>query len=204
MSDEKKDLEDEIRRRLDELERRLREVDEMRENLRVLTEDLRKSRREKGVFMDIERPERLVSIKVGDELIEPGVEIATNLVKVIRDSIRRSFAEIGEEALSDIVDEMPDDKASAAIRSVSRPDRIKILKLLYYGPKTYGEVAKAFSPDYPKSSLQYHLHELMSVKLIVRDDLTGNYRITNRGRSLLRLIAIFYGALKEGELEEAS
>lgn len=200
-----KDSEDELRRRLDELERRIKEVDEMKEYLKKATAELRRGDRgEKEMFLDIEHPERRVSIKVGDELIEPGVEIATNLVKVIRDSIRRSFAEIGEDALSDIVDEMPDDKASAAMRSVSRPDRVKILKLLYYGPKSYGEIAKAFPPDYPKSSLQYHLHELISVKLIVREDLTGSYRITNRGRSLLRLMAIFYGALKEGELEEVS
>jgi DNA-binding transcriptional ArsR family regulator len=195
--------EEKLRKRMEELDAKLREVDELKESLRKDAEEMRGRK-------TAERPERVipaivpgVRISVSQDGIEAGADAATDLARMIKDSIRRSFAEIGEDALSDIIDEMSEDMASVAMKSVSIPDRIKILKLLYYGPKSYGEISKAFADDYAKSSLQHHLQKLRNVRLINRDEVSGNYDITSRGRSLLRLMAVFYGAMRGGELDES-
>lgn len=176
----------ELRRKLEELEKKLGEVEELRDELLRVQEGAKRTR-----YYSYEP-----AINIGEE-------ITTNLVKVIRESISKSLAQIGEDTLGSIIDEMPEDLASAAMRSVSIPDRIKILKILYYGPKSYGEIAREFPQDYAKSSLQHHLQKLRNVKLIEKSDISGEYELTNRGRTLLRLMAIFYSALRGGELEES-
>ncbi|MGB9759479.1 MAG: helix-turn-helix domain-containing protein [Thermoproteota archaeon] len=176
----------ELRKKIEELERKLRNVEELREELLRAQEGAKRH--------------RYYGYEPG---INVGEEITTNLVKVIRESISKSLAQIGEDTLGSIIDEMSEDLASAAMRSVSIPDRIKILKILYYGPKSYGEIAREFPQDYAKSSLQHHLQKLRNVKLIEKSDISGEYELTNRGRTLLRLMAIFYSALRGGELEES-
>lgn len=191
MSNTSRDWEEKFREKMEELERKLRELEDVKREVERLRARAREDR------------ERSIRIRIGEEDLEPGVEIATNLAKMIRDSIRRSFAQLGEDTLSDIIDEMPEDMASEAMKNVSIPDRVKILKLLYYGPRSYGEIASSFPEGKAKSSLQYHLQQLRNVNLIRRNEVSGDYEITSRGRSLLRLMAIFYGALRGGDLEES-
>jgi len=204
LDDPSESWEEEFKRRMEELDRKLGEVDELKESLKREAEEFKATKRDES--RGPRKPFRFegphVKIKVGEDELEPGVEIAANLSQMIRDSIRRSFAQIGEDTLSDIVEEMPEDMASTAMRSVSTPERVKILKLLYTGSKSYGEIAKAFPEDTAKSSLQHHLQRLRNVRLIERDEVSGNYDLMSRGRSLLRLMAIFYGALRGGELED--
>lgn len=176
----------ELKKKIEALEQKLRDFEELKEELSRVQEGA-KERRYRSY-------EHEISI---------GEEITTNLVKVIRESISKSLAQIGEDTLGSIIDEMSEDMASTAMRSVSIPDRIKILKILYYGPKSYGEIAREFPQDYAKSSLQHHLQKLRNVKLIEKNDFSGEYELTNRGRTLLRLMAIFYSALRGGELEES-
>jgi len=204
MSDEPRDSwEDKLKERMDELDKKLREIDELKESLREEAEELKAERTGGKLHGAFHAKAPGFRIRVGGDEFESGAEVAGDLAKMIKESIRRSFAEIGEDALSDIIDEMPEDQASVAMKSVSIPDRVKILKLLYYGPKSYGEVSKAFPEDYAKSSLQHHLQKLRNVRLINRDEVSGNYDITSRGRSLLRLMAVFYGAMRGGELDES-
>jgi DNA-binding transcriptional ArsR family regulator len=195
--------EEKLRKKMEELDAKMREVDELEESLRKDAEEIRERKVMGTAGKVIHARVPGVRISVSQDGIEAGAEAATDLAKMIKDSIRKSFAEIGEDALSDIIDEMSEDMASIAMKSVSIPDRIKILKLLYYGPKSYGEISKAFPDDYAKSSLQHHLQKLRNVKLINRDEVSGNYDITSRGRSLLRLMAVFYGAMRGGELDES-
>jgi len=203
MSDEPEDWERKLKERLDELDRKLREIDELKESIRKETEGLRARRPSEPPLGGFHAEAPGLRVHVGTDEFGTGVEVAGDLARVIKESIRKSFAQIGEDALSDIIDEMPEDQASAAMKSVSIPDRVKILKLLYYGPKSYGEISKAFPEDYAKSSLQHHLQRLRNVRLISRDEVSGNYDITSRGRSLLRLMAVFYGAMRGGELDES-
>ena len=195
--------EEKLRKRMEELDAKMREVDELKESLRKDAEEMRERKSVGSAGRVIHAKVPGVRISVSQDGIEAGAEAATDLARMIKDSIRKSFAEIGEDALSDIIDEMSEDMASTAMKSVSIPDRIKILKLLYYGPKSYGEISKAFPDDYAKSSLQHHLQKLRNVKLVNRDEVSGNYDITSRGRSLLRLMAVFYGAMRGGELDES-
>ncbi|MBO3763037.1 MAG: winged helix-turn-helix domain-containing protein [Thermoproteota archaeon] len=181
-----KDEVEALRKKIEELEKKLMDFEELKEELSRTQERARKYR----------------SYNYGPEA-NLGEEITTNLVKVIRESISKSLAQIGEDTLGSIIDEMSEEMASAAMRSVSIPDRIKILKILYYSSKSYGEIAREFPQDYAKSSLQHHLQKLRNVKLIEKNDISGEYELTNRGRALLRLMAIFYNALRGGELEES-
>jgi len=194
--------EERLKEKMDELDKKIKEIDELKETLRrEAAEAKAKEAEETRRRFVVKAPG--VRIKVGDDEIEPGLEITKDLAGMIRDSIRRSFAQIGEDTLGDIIDRMPEEPASVAMRSVSTPDRVKILKFLYNGARSYGEIAKVFPEDYAKSSLQHHLQKLRNVRLIERDEVSGNYDLTSRGRSLLRLIAVFYGALRGGELEES-
>jgi len=188
---------------MEELKRKLEEADQIRDAVKKEMDEMKEKMGEEVPRKGVRVSAPGFRIKIAEDEIEPGVEITTNLAKTIKDSLRRSFAELGEDTLSDIIDEMPEDMASEAMRNVSIPDRVKILKLLYYGPKSYGEIAASFPGEKAKSSLQYHLQQLRNVKLIERSEVSGNYEVTSRGRSLLRLMGIFYGALKGGDLAES-
>ncbi len=202
--------EEKFREKMNELDRKIKEIEQLKESLqREVEEEKVAEEKEPGhkvytygrpSFRVLGKP---VRIRIAENEDEPGVEITTNISKMIKDSLRKSFADLGEDTMSEIIDEMPEEMASAAMKNVSIPDRVKILKLLYYGSKSYGEIAQAFPPDYAKSSLQHHLQKLRNVRLIERGETSGDYEITSRGRSLLRLMGIFYGALKGGDLGES-
>jgi len=196
MDEDSEKVLEEIKKKMDELEKKIKEIEELKLLLKEKTEEGKRRVR-------ISAPGVKIVASDDEGTIEVGNEVTGNLVRIIRESIRRSLAQIGEDTLSDIIEEMPEEMASSAMKSVSIPERIKIMKLLYSGSKTYGEIARHFPESYPKSTLQYHLQKLRSVKLIEFDEISGKYELTSRGRSLLRLMGIFYGALRGGELEES-
>jgi DNA-binding transcriptional ArsR family regulator len=123
---------------------------------------------------------------------EPANVVAKDLVKLIRDNVRSSLVERGEQAVDEIVEKMPEDKASDLLKSLANTERIKIAKMLYNSKMTFSDIGS--KSDLKNPSVIYHINSLKKVGLVTDSD-TGGYELTRRGRLLVRTLALMNEAL---------
>lgn len=163
----------------------------MKEELRQMKAELRGS------------TEHTVSVNVPriiEEAVEPSRMIFEDLTRRIQEGIKKSIAETGEEAVTNLVSKLPEERAELIVKSLANVDRIKILKQLYGSPTSFGELKD--STKLEPSSLNHNLKLLLNVRLIRQIESRGLYTITGRGRFLLRLLALMDQALGGKEIEE--
>ncbi len=133
------------------------------------------------------------------EEAEPTSAVLRDIAEVIKESIRKGLRERGEVAIDQMIAKMPEDKAELIIKSLANEDRIKILKLLYFKSRSFSELKDELKLE--SSSLAYNLRQLLSTGLIFHDESISKYKISNRGRTLLRILALIYETLG-GEVNE--
>jgi DNA-binding transcriptional ArsR family regulator len=164
---------------------------ELRNELRSFKTEIRKE------LADALRGAAKGSIRVDlapDEVAqtEPANVVAKDLVKLIRDNVRSSLVERGEQAVDEIVEKMPEDKASDLLKSLANTERIKIAKMLYNSKMTFSDIGT--KSDLKNPSVIYHINSLKKVGLVGDSD-QGGYELTRRGRLLVRTLALMNEAL---------
>ncbi len=176
----------------EEIEKLKREVEELKRIIRMsISRKVEERLRENGIY-----------IRVGREVLEeaePETVVSRDLLRFIRDSIRRSLRERGEMAIEEMISNLPEEEAAMVVKSIASPDRIRIMKLLYAGPKSFSDLKRGAGLE--SSSLSHHLKVLSRVGLIRAHLRTGGYALTSRGRFLLRLLAFMYEAVGGGAVE---
>ena len=123
---------------------------------------------------------------------EPANVVAKDLVKLIRDNVRSSLVERGEQAVDELVERMPEDKASDLLKSLANNERLKIAKMLYNSKMTFSNIGS--SADLKNPSVIYHINSMKKMGLVSPSD-EGGYELTRRGRLLVRTLALMNEAL---------
>jgi DNA-binding transcriptional ArsR family regulator len=165
--------------------------DELREEIKSLKEEIRRQ-----VSQAIDNSSRS-SIRLDipeDELAqsEPSSVVVKDLVRLIRDNVRSSLAEKGEQAVDQLVEKMGEATAADLLKSLANTERIKIVKLLYLSNKTFSDLKVATGLE--AASVSHHLKSLLRMGLVVHGD-EGGYQLTKRGRVLVRTMALMSEAL---------
>ena len=121
-----------------------------------------------------------------------GTVFLKDLVKLIRDNVRSSLEEKGQQAVDELVEGMPEDKAADLLKSLANTERIKIAKMLYNSKMTFSDIGS--NTDLKNPSVVYHINSLRKMGLISPSD-QGGYELTRRGRLLVRTLALMNEAL---------
>jgi DNA-binding HxlR family transcriptional regulator len=127
------------------------------------------------------------------EYAEPTASILRDISYILRESIRKSIRERGEIAVEEMILNLPELKAVQIIKSLGNEDRIKILKLVYSSPRSFTELKEKLGLE--SSSLTYNLKYLINTGLIRHNLRTASYEITQRGITLLKILALIYETL---------
>ena len=167
------------------------------ENLKELRDELRS-------FKDEIRRELAQARKAGNgsirvdlpvdevEQTQASSVVAKDLVKLIRDNVRSSLEEKGQQAVDDLVEGMPEDKAADLLKSLANTERIKIAKMLYISKMSFSDIGT--NADLKNPSVIYHINSLKKMGLVSTSD-QGGYELTRRGRLLVRTLALMNEAL---------
>jgi DNA-binding transcriptional ArsR family regulator len=129
---------------------------------------------------------------------EPSFVVVKDLVRQIRDDVKASLTTRGEMAVDELVEGMPEDKASELLKSLASTERLKIAKLLYFGRKTFSDFKTATKLE--GGSVTHHLDYLLNSGLVAHGDV-GGYELTRRGRTLVRTLALMNEALGGGKVD---
>jgi len=168
------------------------EMEELRKEIRSLRSELKRE------VAEAVRGAGRGSVRVDladDEMAqtEPASVVAKDLVKLIRDNVRSSLVEKGEQAVDELVERMPEDKAADLLKSLANTERIKIAKMLYNNSKmTFSDIGNG--ADLKNPSVIYHINSLKKMGL-VSHSFQGAYELTRRGRLLVRTLALMNEAL---------
>jgi DNA-binding transcriptional ArsR family regulator len=164
---------------------------ELRDEIRSLRDDIRREvlsaiRGAGGESIKVELGRKDV------EQTEPSSVVAKDLVRLIRENVRSSLVERGEQAVDDLVGGMPEDSAADLLKSLANTERLKIVKLLYLSDRTFSDLKSATSLE--GASVSHHLKSLLGMGLVSHGD-EGGYQLTKRGRLLVRTLALMNEAL---------
>ncbi len=167
------------------------EIEDLRDEIRSLKGELRRE------IADALRGVAKGSVRVDlapDEVeqTQPASVVAKDLVKLIRDNVRSSLVERGEQAVDEIVEKMSEEKAADLLKSLANTERIKIAKMLYNSKMSFSDIGS--KSDLKNPSVIYHINSLKKVGLVGDSD-TGGYELTRRGRLLVRTLALMNEAL---------
>jgi DNA-binding transcriptional ArsR family regulator len=167
------------------------------ENLKELRDELRSFKDEIRRELAQARKGGNGSIRVdlpADEVeqTQPSSVVAKDLVKLIRDNVRSSLEEKGQQAVDDLVEGMPEDKAADLLKSLANTERIKIAKMLYISKMSFSDIGT--NADLKNPSVIYHINSLKKMGLVSTSD-QGGYELTRRGRLLVRTLALMNEAL---------
>jgi DNA-binding transcriptional ArsR family regulator len=124
--------------------------------------------------------------------------VAKDLVKLIRDNVRSSLEEKGQQAVDDLVEGMPEDKAADLLKSLANTERIKIAKMLYISKMSFSDIGT--NADLKNPSVIYHINSLKKMGLVSTSD-QGGYELTGRGRLLVRTLALMNEALGGAQID---
>jgi len=170
------------------------EIEELKREIKALREFMEERRRK--------HPEKVL-ISLNSDLIEDAVEpfhvVARDIVRSIRESIRRGLMEKGEEEVSSIVKYLPETDAAEVLKSLANPERLKIMKYLYDRSSSFTELKE--STGLESSSLSHHLRQLSKVGLLEHKPERERYLLTSRGRLLMRITALMHEALRGEKFE---
>ena len=179
--EDKNELERDLRNQFKQLRDEIR--DEVKEALREARES----------YTDSRGGSIRVDIGQGDlRDAEPSSVVAKDLVRLIRDNVRSSLVEKGERAVDDLVSGMPEGTAADVLKSLANLERIRIVKLLYISDRAFSELKASTSLE--AASVSHHLKSLLRMGLVGHVD-EGGYRLTKRGRLLVRTLALMNEAL---------
>lgn len=170
------------------------DVDEIKAELRDEIKSLRDEIR-REVHRAVRDAGDSIRVELGKddvEQAEPSSVVAKDLVKLIRQNVRSSLVERGENAVDDLVGGMPEDSAADLLKSLANTERLKIVKLLYMSDKTFSDLKNATSLE--GASVSHHLKSLLGMGLVAHGD-EGGYQLTKRGRLLVRTLALMNEAL---------
>ncbi len=167
------------------------------ENLKELRDELRSFKDEIRRELAQARKGGNGSIRVdlpADEVeqTQPSSVVAKDLVKLIRDNVRSSLEEKGQQAVDELVEGMPEDKAADLLKSLANTERIKIAKMLYISKMSFSDIGT--NADLKNPSVIYHINSLKKMGLVSTSD-QGGYELTRRGRLLVRTLALMNEAL---------
>lgn len=166
-------------------------TEELKEEIRSLREEIRRE-----VAEALGKPKGgSISVSLHEDEIaqtEPTSVVVKDLVHMIRDNVRASLAEKGEQAVDKLVKEMPETKAAELLKSLANTERIKIAKMLYSSNVTYSDLKAETKLD--SGSVSYHVKSLTDMGLVAHND-EGEYLLTKRGRVLVRTLALMNEAL---------
>ena len=167
------------------------------ENLKELRDELRSFKDEIRRELARARKGSNGSIRVdlpADEVEQTQASsvVAKDLVKLIRDNVRSSLEEKGQQAVDDLVEGMPEDKAADLLKSLANTERIKIAKMLYISKMSFSDIGT--NADLKNPSVIYHINSLKKMGLVSTSD-QGGYELTRRGRLLVRTLALMNEAL---------
>ena len=123
---------------------------------------------------------------------EPSYVVVKDLVRQIRENVKSSLAAKGEIAVDELVDNMPETTAADLLKSLANTDRLKMVKTLYSSKKTFSDFKTTTGLE--AASVNNHLKSLLNMGLVSHGD-EGGYEITNRGRILVRTLALMSEAL---------
>jgi len=164
---------------------------ELRDEIRSFKTEIRKELAEAlrgaaegSIRVDVSRDEAAQT--------EPANVVVKDLVKLIRDNVRSSLVERGEQAVDELVEKMSEDKASDLLKSLANNERIKIAKMLYNSKMTFSDIGT--KSDLKNPSVVYHINSLKKMGLVTASD-EGGYELTRRGRLLVRTLALMNEAL---------
>ncbi len=164
---------------------------ELREEIRSLKDEIRRQ-----VSQALDKP-GAGSIRVDlnkDDVAqsEPSYVVVKDLVRQIRENVKSSLAAKGEIAVDELVDNMPETTAADLLKSLANTDRLKMVKMLYSSKKTFSDFKTTTGLE--AASVNNHLKSLLNTGLISHGD-EGGYELTNRGRILVRTLALMSEAL---------
>jgi DNA-binding transcriptional ArsR family regulator len=123
---------------------------------------------------------------------EPSFVVVKDLVRQIRENVKSSLAAKGEIAVDELVDNMPETTAADLLKSLANTDRLKMVKMLYSSKKTFSDFKTTTRLE--AASVNNHLKSLLNMGLVSHGD-EGGYELTNRGRILVRTLALMSEAL---------
>ena len=96
-----------------------------------------------------------------------------------------------EETLDDsIIHSMNPETLAEFLSVLSSPERLMILKFLYVRDRYFSELEELL--DVGPSSLRHHLSKLINFGLIIQERIRGKYKISEKGRQVLRVLAELY------------
>src|SRR5690242_10557977 len=164
---------------------------ELREEIRSLKDEIRRQ-----VSQALDKP-GAGSIRVDlhkDDVAqsEPSFVVVKDLVRQIRENVKSSLAAKGEIAVDELVDNMPETTAADLLKSLANTDRLKMVKMLYSSKKTFSDFKTTTGLE--AASVNNHLKSLLNIGLVSHGD-EGGYELTNRGRILVRTLALMNEAL---------
>lgn len=163
---------------------------ELRDEIKSLREEIKRE-----VHRAVRNAGDSIRVELGKEDVEqaePSSVVAKDLVKLIRQNVRSSLVERGENAVDDLVGGMPEDSAADLLKSLANTERLKIVKLLYLSDRTFSDLKSATSLE--GASVSHHLKSLLGMGLVAHGD-EGGYQLTKRGRILVRTLALMNEAL---------
>jgi DNA-binding transcriptional ArsR family regulator len=165
--------------------------DELREEIKSLKSEIK--RQVAQALEDSKGGSIRVDIQKDDVAqTEPSFVVVKDLVRQIREDVKASLATRGEMAVDELVDKMPEKKASDLLKSLASEERLKIVKLLYSSKKTFSDFKVVTGLE--GGSVSHHLEYLLDSGLVAHGD-EGGYELTKRGRTLVRTLALMNEAL---------
>ncbi len=216
------DKDDEIKKLREEIEKLKKEIEELKKEgpseigfssiIRTVNEAVEKVIREIPMIIERELPKvyrrgresitkRVVlypfRVDVKEEKKVPHEEVERKVDEAISLIDTASQEEKGFRIdVDNLVKKIDATTVSDSIVVLANPDRIKILKLLYYGDRYFSELEEELGLG--PSSLRHHLSKLMEGRLITQERMRGKYSITNRGIAALVLLAYLYERILGG------
>ena len=164
---------------------------ELREEIRSLKDEIRRQ-----VSQALDKPgagSNGVDLHKDDVAqSEPSFVVVKDLVRQIRENVKSSLAAKGEIAVDELVDNMPETTAADLLKSLANTDRLKMVKMLYSSKKTFSDFKTTTGLE--AASVNNHLKSLLNIGLVSHGD-EGGYVLTNRGRILVRTLALMNEAL---------
>ncbi|MDK2876050.1 MAG: hypothetical protein PWQ22_460 [Archaeoglobaceae archaeon] len=138
----------------------------------------------KELRMHIDAIERHSGICKDEKCLKNAVEVFKILEKLIESSEQR--ANLGRELIWGIsYDGLKEEKVAEKISAISNAVRIKILKILARGAKSYAELER--ETGLKGGHLHFHLKNLISAEYVIRN--SKGYAITGEGLRILKLLS---------------
>ncbi|MCS7130897.1 MAG: winged helix-turn-helix domain-containing protein [Archaeoglobaceae archaeon] len=134
----------------------------------------------------IEAVEKYKEVCKDESCFKNALEVFGNLEKILERSIAEKQIDLGKKLMRDFSISEINEEVAEKLSSLSNPLRIKILKALAKGRKSYAEIERITSIK--GGHLQFHLRNLIKANYVAQEGAQGKYMITNEGLKVLKLL----------------